>query len=184
VTVAGTVATPGPLVLRDTTVSVAWAALIVTVRVPVAPWVTGRVAGRRLVSVGPAERTVIVLWRLLPLSEAVIVAGPGEMETTGTATATAPAGTETDAGTEATVGSVLARVIVVELNWGAVIVAVRVPLVPCVGVRVVGSRLVRVGSGHRLELAEAVEVRVLPSGPFSVQTRLLPLKGTRKAPWS
>jgi hypothetical protein len=48
----------------------------------------------------------------------------------------------------------------------------------------VGSRLVMVGPGQCLELAEAVEVRVPPSGPLSVQTRLLPLKGTRNAPWS
>jgi hypothetical protein len=58
-------------------VSVAWAALSVTVRVPLAPWVTARVSGLRLVIVGPAGATVMVLCRLLPFRVAVRVAVPG-----------------------------------------------------------------------------------------------------------
>jgi len=61
VTLAGTMATPGSLVLNRTIVSVACVALMVTVRVPLAPCVTWRVAGRRRVRVGPAGVTVTVL---------------------------------------------------------------------------------------------------------------------------
>jgi hypothetical protein len=125
---------------------------------------------------------------LLPLRAAVTVAVPRNKPTTGTATGTGtarvPGETETDAGTEATVGSLLVTLMAVALDWLALIVAVRVPLLPWVSERLVGSRLVRIGPGQRLEVADAVEVRVPPSGPLSVQTRLLPLKGTRKAPWS
>jgi hypothetical protein len=95
-----------------------------------------------------------------------------------------PAGTVTAAETDATAGSPLWRVIVVAVARTALMVAVRVPLLPWVRDRLVGSSPVRVGPGHRFELADAVEVRVPPSGPLRVQTRLLPLKGTRKAPWS
>jgi hypothetical protein len=61
VTVAGTATTPGSLVLNGTNVSVSWVALMATVNVPAAPWATWSVAGRRLVSVGPAAVTVMVL---------------------------------------------------------------------------------------------------------------------------
>jgi hypothetical protein len=178
VTVAGTLTIPASLLLRGTTVSVPCAALMVTVRVPLAPWVTLSVAGRRLVSVGPAGKTVMVLWRVRPLRAAVMVATPGVATVTGIGTATRPAGTATEAGTEPTAGALLVRVIVVALDCGALMVAVRVPLLPCVRDRLAGSSPVRVGPGHRLELLEAVAVRVLPSGPFSAQTRSPSPKGT------
>jgi hypothetical protein len=151
---------------------------MVTVNVPVAPCVTWSVAGRRLVSVGPAGVTVMLLPRLLPLSVAVTVAVPGAPAVTGIGAETEPAGTDTESTTDATVGSLLVKVMVVVLDWLALIVAVRVPVLPWVRDRLVGSRLLRVGAGQRLEVAEAVEVRAPPSGPFNVQTRLLPLKGT------
>jgi hypothetical protein len=176
--------TSGALVLRGTTVSLPWAALMVTVSEPEAPWVTCRVAGRRLLSVGPAGRTVIVLWRLLPLRDAVIVAVPGARAVIVIMPVSMPEGTVTVAGTDATVGSLLVSVMGVALDCGALMVAVRVPLPPWLRERLAGSSPVRVGPGHRFELADAVEVRVRPSGPLRVQTRLLPLKGTRKAPWS
>jgi hypothetical protein len=126
----------------------------------------------------------MVLWRLLPLRVAVIVADPERPTVTGTGTERVPGETDTDVGTAATAGALLVRVMAVAPDWLALIVAVRVPLLPCVRERLVGSSPVRVGPEQRLDAAEAVEVRVLPSGPFNVQTRLLPLKRTRKAPWS
>jgi hypothetical protein len=124
---------------------------------------------------------VTVLWRLLPWSAAVTVAVPGERAETGIATATAPAGTVAVAGTLAMAGSWLCTWMVVGLGCAALRVAVSVPLPPEVRVRFGGSRARRVGPGQRLEYADAVEVRVTPSGPFNVQTRALPSKGTRKA---
>jgi hypothetical protein len=71
-----------------------------------------------------------VLWRLLPLSEAVIVAVPGATAATGTTTARAPVGTVTVAGTEAMPAALLPRVMTVSAGWAALIVAVRVPVLP------------------------------------------------------
>jgi hypothetical protein len=155
--------------------------LIVTVRLPEAPWVTGRAAGLRLVSVGPAGRTVTVLWRLLPWSAAVTVAVPGATAVIVTVAVIVPAGTETAAGTATTAGFELSSAMRVSLAGAALRVAVSVPLPPTERVRRGGSRALRVGPGQRLEYADAVEVRVTPSGPFNVQRRGLPSKGTRKA---
>src|SRR5512139_1313126 len=91
----GTPTIVGSLEPRATAVSVACAALRLTVSVPAAPWVTWSVTGWRLVSDGPLGETVTVLWSVLPLREAVTVAVPGERPTTATGTATAPLGTET-----------------------------------------------------------------------------------------
>jgi hypothetical protein len=135
------------LVVSETRVSVAWAALSVAVRIPDAPWVTWRVLGRRLVRVGPAGATVTVLETLLPLRLAVMVAVPGATPATGTATVTAPTGTVTVLGTEATLGSLLSSVIGVASGCAALIVAVTVPVPPCVIGRATGSSFVMVGGG-------------------------------------
>jgi len=117
------------------------------VSVPAAPWVTWSVAGRRLVSVGPLGETVTALWTALPFRLAVMVAVPGATATTGTGTKTAPAGTVTTVGTEATAGALLWRLMLVGMAWTALMVAVRVPVPPWVMGRAAGSRVVRVGGG-------------------------------------
>ena len=77
VTVAGTEAMPVVLLVSATVVFVLRAALMVTVRVPVAPWVMVSVLGWRLAIVGGAALTSP------PLRETVIEALPVEMAVTG-----------------------------------------------------------------------------------------------------
>jgi hypothetical protein len=71
VTLFGTKATPGSLLLNATEVSVVWAELIVTVNVPDPPCVIDRVSGDKLVMVGGAGVTCTVLVTLPPLRETV-----------------------------------------------------------------------------------------------------------------
>jgi hypothetical protein len=114
----------------------------------------------------------------------VTVAVPGRPAATGTGTVSVPGETETDAGTDAIAGSLLVSAIVVTIVCGALIVAVSVPVLPWVSDKFAGSRARMVGTGQRLELGEAAAVRTVPSSPFSIQTRLLSLKRTGKAPWT
>jgi hypothetical protein len=57
VTLLGTNAIPGAELVRPMDVSVVWAELIVTVRLPDPPWVIDSVSGDRLVMVGGAGVT-------------------------------------------------------------------------------------------------------------------------------
>ena len=83
VTVAGTEAMPGVLLVSATVVFALRAALMVTVRVPVAPWVMVSVLGWRLAMVGGAALTSIVALTSPPLREAVIWALPTATAVTG-----------------------------------------------------------------------------------------------------
>ena len=85
VMVAGTEAMPEALLVRVMTVFVLWAALIVTVRVPVAPWVMVWVAGWRLAIVGGAALTSTVALTEPSFRVAVIWALPTAMAVTGMA---------------------------------------------------------------------------------------------------
>jgi hypothetical protein len=151
--------TAGSLVPRLIRVSTGWAALSVTVRVPAAPWVTWRVAGVRLVRVGPAGAPVTVLSRLLPLRSARRVALPGARPVTGIWTVSCPAGTVAVAGTVAIQGARLSREMTVASGCPALRVAVSVPVLPWVTARLGGSRLLRVGGGM---VAETVRTRKAP----------------------
>lgn len=82
-TVAGTEAMPLALLVTDTVVVVACAALIVTVSVPVPPWVMVADAGWRLAIVGGAALTSTVALTEPSFSVAVIWALPTATAVTG-----------------------------------------------------------------------------------------------------
>ena len=147
VTLLGTNAIPGAVLLSATVVSVCCAALIVTVSVPDPPCVIVRVPGDRLVTVGGAGVTWTVLVALPPFSDTVMRALPTLTAVTGTGTLVCPAAKATDAGTVATpVLELLALSVPAVVGVGDR-VAVSVPVAPTVMVSGLGVRAVGTGLG-------------------------------------
>jgi hypothetical protein len=128
-----------------TTVSVDWAAEIVSVSVVLAPSVTVEVTGSSDTTVGGAGVTVTWLEAEEPFRLAVICALPGATALTGTLALTCPAETVTEEGTVAKLVLLLDSVTCVSLVCAALIVTVRLPLAPCTTVSEAGAKLVTVG---------------------------------------
>ena len=146
VTALGTKAVPDAVLLSETTVSVDWAALIVTVRMPEPPCVIDREEGTRLVTVGGCGLTCTVLVAVPPFRDTVIWAWPTPTAVTGTGTVLAPLEKAMDEGTVATpIVSLLAVSVPAAVGVGES-VAVNVPVAPAVMVSGLGVRVVGPGS--------------------------------------
>jgi len=169
VTLLGTNAIPGAVLLSDTTVFVVWAALIVTVSVPDPPWVIVKVPGDRLVTVGGCGVTWTVLVALPPFSDTVMRALPTLAAVTGTGTLVCPAAKATDAGTVATPVLALLAVSVPAVVGVGDRVAVSVPVAPTVMVSGLGVSVVGVG---RILVPRRLIVKVPPLGSLIVTCKV------------
>ena len=130
ITVAGTVTSPEGKAVTWIGVALDCTALIVTVRVPVAPRLILVVGGSSETMVGRFGVTVMVLLALVPLRLAVMTAVPGVLAETAMGALVWPAGTVTVAGTEAMPVALLVSATVVFVLWAALMVTVRVPVAP------------------------------------------------------
>src|SRR6266571_2230542 len=147
VTVLGTNAIPGSVLVKATTVFVGCAALMVTVKVPEPPCVIVSVPGVRLVTVGGWGLTWTVLVAVPPFKDTVIMALPTLTAVTGTGTLLCPLAKDTAAGTVATPGlELLAASVPAAVGVGER-VAVKVPVAPTVMVRGFGVSVVGTGLG-------------------------------------
>ena len=144
-TVAGTVTIPDGTAVTCMVVALDCTALMVTIRLPVAPRLILVVGGSSETMVGRWGVTVIVLVALVPLRLAVMTAVPGVLAETAMGAVVCPAGTVTVAGTEAMPAALLVSVMVVGLDCAALIVTVRAPVPPWVMVSEAGWRLAIVG---------------------------------------
>ena len=111
-------------------VAPACTALIVTVRVPVAPRLRLVVAGTSETSLGRLAVTVTVLVALVPLRLAVSTAVPGVLADTEMVVLVCPAAMVTEAGTETILDALLESETVVALLCAALMVTVSVPVPP------------------------------------------------------
>jgi hypothetical protein len=161
---AGTVTCAGAEIIplggdsvSGTMVSVPCTAEIVSVSEALPPRVTLDTAGTSDTTVGSAGVTVIWLVALVPFKLALTCVAPGRIALTEIGALTLPAGTITDAGTEAMLASLEATAKEVSVVCAAEILAMSEPLDPCVSARVLGARLVTVGgAGVTLTVALAL----------------------------
>jgi hypothetical protein len=150
---------PDAVLLRETSVLVVWAALIVTVSLPDPPCVMVRVAGKRLVTVGGGGVTWTVLLALPLFSDTVMRVLPALTAVTGTGTLVCPLAKDTDDGTVATLVLALLTLSVPAAVGVGESVAVRVPVAPNAMVNGFGVSAVGVG---RILVPKTLIVTKLP----------------------
>src|SRR5215831_9129418 len=126
-------------------VSVSWAALMLTVKLPVAPTLMAKVAGASAVTATGGAATLTIAEAVVPFRLAVIPPCPRASVLTCTGTVVWPAGTTIWAGTDTIPAGLVLRATVVSVAWPAEMVSVSVALAPMVTIDVAGRRETAVG---------------------------------------